>query len=61
MTDADVSKVNVPDADRPQLTELLKSAYARNPIPAYEPTEDNLRRLYLRSKSAASQFITPKK
>lgn len=57
----DVAKVKVPDNLRADLVAKLQAGYAKNPIPEYEPTEDNIRRLYLRMKSPAAQFIPKQK
>lgn len=61
MSADDIASVKVPEGDRAQLLALLQAGYAKNPRPEYEPTEDNLKRLYLRTRSNAAQFIQPKK
>lgn len=57
MTPDDVAKVKVPADQRERLVALLKAGYDKNPIPEYEPTEDNIRRLYLRTVSPAAAYI----
>lgn len=61
MTADDIASVQVPDADRARYLALLKAGYEQNPIPAYEQTQDNIKRMYLREKSPAGQFIPAKK
>lgn len=51
-------KVIVPPADRTKISEALATGYAREPNnPLYAPTEANMRRLYLRSRSRAADLI----
>jgi hypothetical protein len=55
-------KVIVPTADRAQIAEALRTMAARDPQnPAYAPTEDNMRRLYLMNRSRAAALIPPAK
>lgn len=50
--------VVVPSDERAQIVDALKSAYQKNPAnPAYAPTEDNIRRLYVRRVSPAGNLI----
>lgn len=59
----DAKKVVIPPAEKVQIADALKAMYARNPSnPAFAPTEDNMRRLYLSHKSRAAALIPePKK
>lgn len=51
-------KVVVPQADREQITKALELKYRQNPNnPLFAPTEDNVRRLYLRNRSKAGDLI----
>lgn len=61
MTHDDIAKVVVPDSARAKLLPILQAGYASNPRPEYEPTEDNLKRLYLRTKSPSAALIPSKK
>jgi hypothetical protein len=58
MTKDDLKKVVVPEAERVAAAKWLQVKYKENPIPAYEPTEDNLKRRYLSSKSRAAALIS---
>ena len=50
--------VVVPSSERAQIVDALKAAYQKNPAnPAYAPTEDNIRRLYVRRVSPAGNLI----
>lgn len=50
--------VKVPAADRQQIVQALKAMNAQQPNnPAFAPTEDNIRRLYLRKASPAGRLI----
>lgn len=55
----DVAKVVIPAADRQQLTAAMQTMFDRTKSPAYAPTEDNLRRFYLLSKSRAARIVAP--
>lgn len=55
----EIARVVVPQADRSQIVDALKAAYQRNPSnPLYAPTEDNVRRLFLRKTSRAADLLT---
>ena len=53
----DLKKVDVPQADKLKAAAWLKAKYAANPIEAYAPTEDNMKRRYLATQSQTSAFI----
>jgi hypothetical protein len=58
MTPDQAQRVVVPTAERAKIVDALKTMYAKNPTnPAYAPTEDNVRRLYLRGQSPAAGLI----
>lgn len=57
LTPDDVRNVEIPKADRTRLTALLQKGYTATKNPAYAPTEDNLRMLYLREKSPAGALV----
>ena len=55
-----VRRVVVPDADKAKISEALAVMYRADPKnPAYAPTEDNMRRLYLMRQSRAASLIAP--
>ena len=57
-----VREVVVPPADKVKISEALATMYAQDPRnPAYAPTEDNMRRLYLMRQSRAASLIAPAK
>lgn len=50
--------VNVPAGERAQIVDALKAMNAQQPSnPAFAPTEENIRRLYLRKASPAGRLI----
>ena len=52
------ASVTVPAAEREQIVQALKAMNAQQPNnPAYAPTEDNIRALYLRKVSPAGRLI----
>jgi hypothetical protein len=51
LTPADAARVVVPPADRTRLLSDLQKAYNATGLPEYAPTQDNLRRLYLKEVS----------
>lgn len=52
------ARVVVPTAERGKIVDALRTMYQKNPNnPAYAPTEDNVRRLYLRSQTPAAGLI----
>jgi hypothetical protein len=57
LTPSEAARVIVPKSDRSKIIEALSIMYKRNPIPQYEPTEENVRREYLRAKSSAADLI----
>lgn len=57
LTPAQLAKIEIPAADRAQAMEALQVAYAKTGNPAYAPTEDNVRRLYVRKISPAGALI----
>lgn len=58
LTPDQASEIKVPDADRGQIVEALQAMYAKNPTnPAFAPTEQNVRALYLRKTSRAGSLI----
>lgn len=62
LTPDQAAKVAVPAADRAKIVEALKVMAARQPSnPAFAPTEDNVRRLYLRAQSPAAGLIPASK
>lgn len=62
LTPAQAAKVAVPPADRQQIVDALQAMYRDNPNnPAYAPTDENVRRLYLRRQSPAARLIPPAK
>lgn len=50
LTPEEAAKVVIPAAERKQVVEALRLRYKRNPIPENEPTEDNIRGLFLEGK-----------
>lgn len=61
LTAKQVENVVIPAADRKQITEAMQAYFRRTGAKQYEPTEDNLRRFYLLSKSPAGGLILPQK
>lgn len=58
MTPDQAGRVVVPSGERAKIVDALRTMYQKNPNnPAYAPTEDNVRRLYLRSQSPAAGLI----
>lgn len=58
LTPDQAAKVAIPDNDRAQIVEALKTMYGKNPNnPAFAPTDANVRRLYLQSQSRAATLI----
>lgn len=57
LTPKEVGRVIVPKEEREKIVEALRTMYKRNPLPQYEPTKENVRRLYLRSKSPVADMI----
>lgn len=58
----DVASVVVPDVDKGQIADALKTMYVRDPKnPLYAPTDANVRRLYLMSKSRAASMLPTEK
>jgi hypothetical protein len=53
--------VVVPEADRGQIAQALKSMYEKTKSPLYSPTEENMRRLYLMHKSRAAALLPAEK
>lgn len=54
----EAKQVVVPPADRAQIIKALQEKYKQAPDnPNYAPTEDNVRRLYLRSRSKAGDLV----
>lgn len=50
LTPEEAAKVVIPAAERKEAVEALRSRYKRNPIPENEPTEENIRGLFLEGK-----------
>lgn len=58
MTPDQASRVVVPSGERAKIVDALRTMYQKNPNnPAYAPTEENVRRLYLRGQSPAAGLI----
>jgi hypothetical protein len=58
LTPDQAKQVVVPATDRTQIIEALKQKYAQEPTnPAYAPTDENVRRLYLLNRSRAAGLI----
>lgn len=58
LTPEDARRVKIPDAERSKVAEALRQMYDANPTnPAYAPSEENMRRLYLRTRSRAAYLI----
>lgn len=53
----DIKNVIVPDTDRTQITAAMQAMYQRTKSPQYAPTDANLRRFYLLSKSRAAKLL----
>lgn len=51
LTPKEMEKVIVPSGDRTAIIEALKQAYKKNRDPQYEPTEANIRRMYVKGLS----------
>jgi hypothetical protein len=56
-----VESVVIPAPERKQITEAMQTYFQRTGAKQYEPTEENLRRFYLLSKSPAGGLILPPK
>lgn len=56
-----INSVVVPGAQRAALIGQMAQLYAENNDPRYAPTNDNLKRYYLRKKSPAADLIGPSK
>lgn len=57
-TPNDLKKVVVPKNERAQIVEALKTMYQRSPNnPAFAPTEENVKRLYLKGRGAATYSV----
>lgn len=61
LTAKQVQDVVIPKADRQQLADAMRTMYQRTGAKQYEPTDDNLRRFYLLSKSPSAALILPPK
>jgi hypothetical protein len=62
LTGKDAARVVVPAEDKAQIAEALRAMSQSDPKnPAYAPTEDNMRRLYLMRQSRAAALISPAK
>ena len=62
LTPDQAGRVAVPSSDRAQIVEALRLMSQRQPNnPAFAPTEDNVRRLYLLRQSPAAGLIPPAK
>jgi hypothetical protein len=59
LTSKQVESVVIPQGDRRQLAEAMQILYKRTGAKVYEPTDDNLRRFYLLSKSPAGGLVAP--
>lgn len=58
LTPEQLRKVVVPAQDRAQIVEALQAKYREDPTnPAYAPTDENVRRLYLSNRSRAAGLI----
>ncbi len=57
LTGDDARRVMVPQQDRQQIVEALRQMYQTDPRPEFEPTEANIRRLYLTAQSPAAALI----
>lgn len=58
LTGDQVADVVIPPTDRKQIVDALRQMYAKEPgNPAYAPTEQNVRRTYLRNQSKAGDLI----
>lgn len=57
LTGKDVEKVEVPKSDAAAITKALQRAYEQTKDPNDAPTEANVRRIYLRSKSLAAESL----
>lgn len=61
LTPKQVENVVIPAGDRKQITEAMQTYFRRTGAKQYEPTEENLRRFYLLSKSPAGGLVAPPK
>ena len=57
LTPKQVQDVKITDAERAQVADAMRIMYAETRDPQYAPSEENLRRQYLRGKSRAADFI----
>jgi len=57
----DLKNVLVPDTEREQISAALKTLYQETGQAIYAPTEENMRRLYLMSKSVAARLLPSEK
>jgi hypothetical protein len=55
----DLANVEVPESDKAQIAEALRTMFERTRSPMYAPTEQNMRRLYLTQKSKAAASLLP--
>ena len=55
LKNVELSSVVVPERDRQQIKDALASAYAQQKQPQYEPTETNIRMLYVRKNTPAAK------
>lgn len=61
LTPKQAQDVKISDAERAQVVDAMRVMYAETKDPQYAPSEENLRRQYLRSKSRAADLIAPAK
>lgn len=57
LTKDDIKDVIIPDTDRKQLVAALQARYAQSKNPMFAPTDANLRKFYLLSKSKAANLL----
>ena len=57
LTGEQARRVVVPPAERALIVQALQARYQQDQLPQYEPTEDNIRRLYLLRQSPAAELI----
>lgn len=61
LTEQQLADVVVPEEDKKQIAAALEAMYTRTQDKRYKPTPQNMRRLYLESKSRATQLLPQEK
>jgi hypothetical protein len=59
LTPQQKARVAVPTSERAQIVEALRDKYRANPLPQYEPTEENIRNTYLLGRSRRAAPLVP--